>query len=250
MKLARFLYQGKEGFGTVEDGKIVVTQNQPEICSGLLDTNFFSLSEVKLLPPVSPGKIVAVGLNYKMHSEEFGEAVPKEPKLFLKPPSAVIAHGEKIIRPQSERVDYEAELAVVIGKTCAKVPETEAEDYILGYTCFNDVTARDLQSIDGQWTRAKGFDTFAPIGPFIETDFKPAGQEIRLLLNGETKQKTNLNQMIFPVPFLISYISHVMTLMPGDVITTGTPSGVGPMQTGDQVCVSIDGVGELINTVL
>lgn len=249
MKLARFLYEGREGFGVIEDGMIHVADG--DFFGSFAQTEqSLPLNTVQLLPPSNPSKIVAVGLNYKAHSEEFGEAVPEEPKLFLKPPSAIVAHGQNIICPaQARRVDYEAELAVVMQKRCAAVSEHEAEEYILGYTCFNDVTARDLQAKDGQWTRAKGFDTFAPVGPWVETDANPDCLNIRLLLNGEVKQQANTSRFIFPVRRLVSFISHVMTLLPGDIITTGTPSGVGPMVPGDIVTVAIEGVGELTNFV-
>lgn len=249
MRLARFLHEGRQDFGVIEDGMLHVAEGD---FFGIFSQTGqrLDLDAAQLLPPAAPSKIVAVGLNYKAHSEEFGEDVPEEPKLFLKPPSAIVAHGEHIVCPkQAKRVDYEAELALVIGKKCAAVSEQTAEEYILGYTCFNDVTARDLQARDGQWTRAKGFDTFAPVGPWIETDVNPDSLEIRLLLNGKVKQRSNTSQFIFPVRRLVSFISHVMTLLPGDIITTGTPSGVGPMHAGDTVTVSIEGVGELTNYV-
>ena len=250
MKLIRFLADEREQFGILENNKIYIVKGDI-FCEFEKDGKTVDLTNVTILPPTHPSKIVAVGLNYKAHSEEFGEELPDEPRLFLKPSSAVIAHGDAIVRPpQSKRVDYEAELAVVIGKRCSKISEIEAKDYILGYTCFNDVTARDLQRKDGQWTRAKGFDTFAPIGPWIETEADPDQLDIRLLLNGKVMQSANTNQFIFPVYTLVSYISHVMTLLPGDVIITGTPSGVGPLHAGDSVTVSISGVGDLTNSVI
>ncbi|OGR86142.1 MAG: hypothetical protein A3A86_03110 [Elusimicrobia bacterium RIFCSPLOWO2_01_FULL_60_11] len=208
------------------------------------------LAEVRLLAPVAPGKIVAVGMNYKAHVKEMGREIPEEPVLFMKPPSGVIGSQDAILYPKmSTHVDYEAELAVVIKKKAKDVAEKDALDFVFGYTCFNDVTARDLQKKDNQWTRAKGFDTFAPIGPWIVTDLDPGHLPIECHLNGAVKQKGNTRDMIFSVPYLVSFISRVMTLEPGDVIATGTPPGIGPMQTGDRVDVSIEGIGVLRNTV-
>lgn len=249
MKLARFSYKNKEYFGVVSGDEIIVAKGDM-FSEYKLTKKRIPLSDVKLLPPTVPSKIVAVGLNYRAHTEEFGEEVPDEPRLFLKPSSAAIGHMDAIILPkQSQRVDYEAELAIVIGKKCFKVSEDEVGDYILGFTCLNDVTARDLQRKDGQWTRAKGFDTFAPIGPWIETELDSDSVDISLLLNGEVMQSSNTNMFIFKTKQLVSYISNVMTLLPGDIITTGTPGGIGPMKSGDVVTVKIDGIGELINTV-
>jgi 2-keto-4-pentenoate hydratase/2-oxohepta-3-ene-1,7-dioic acid hydratase in catechol pathway len=206
----------------------------------------------KVLPPVMPSKVVCVGLNYRDHAKELGFDLPKEPLIFLKPGSAVIGHLDNILYPeQSERVDYEAELAVVISGRCSKVSPEEVFNYILGYTCLNDVTARDLQIKDGQWTRAKSFDTFCPIGPCIETEISnPHNLDIRLVLNGEIKQSSNTSNLIFSVSELISTISHIMTLDEGDVIATGTPSGIGPMNRGDKVCVEIEGIGTLENILI
>ncbi len=211
----------------------------------------FGLGEVALLPPCMPAKIVAVGLNYRGHAQEMKMDIPDEPLLFLKPSTAVIGPGAAIIYPKmSQRVDYEGELGVVIGKLCINVSEQDAPDYIFGYTCLNDVTARDLQKKDGQFTRAKGFDTFCPIGPCIETELDPSASIIETLLNGQLRQKTSTADFIFPVYRLVSFISQVMTLMPGDVIATGTPSGIGPMQPGDEVEVRISGIGSLHNRVV
>ena len=210
------------------------------------------ISIKKILPPVMPSKVVCVGLNYRDHAKELGFDLPREPLIFLKPGSAVIGHLDNILYPaQSERVDYEAELAIAISGRCSKVSPEEAVDYILGYTCLNDVTARDLQIKDGQWTRAKSFDTFCPIGPWIETEISdPHNLDIRLVLNGVTKQASNTSNLIFSVMELISRISHIMTLNEGDVIATGTPSGIGPMNRGDKVSVEIDGIGALENTLI
>ncbi len=208
------------------------------------------LGEVRLLAPVQPTKIVAVGVNYKAHAQEMGHELPSEPLLFLKPPSSVIGSLDAIRYPKmASRVDHEAELAVVIKKIAKNVPEENALDYVLGYTCFNDVTARDLQKKDSQWSRAKGFDTFAPVGPWIVTDLDASALPIECYVNGELKQKGNTSDMIFKIPYLISYISRIMTLEPGDVITTGTPPGIGPMKIGDMADIRIEGIGILRNTV-
>lgn len=210
------------------------------------------VSLARTLAPTAPTKIVAVGLNYRDHAREMDLAIPTEPLLFLKPASCVIGPADAIVYPpQSGRVDYEAELAVVIGKRCTKVSATQAAECVLGYTCLNDVTARDLQARDGQWTRAKSFDTFAPLGPWIETAIAdPHHLDIRLRLNGEVRQTSNTANLIFGVFELIAYISAVMTLEPGDVIATGTPAGVGPMQRGDTVSVEIESIGILENKVV
>jgi 2-keto-4-pentenoate hydratase/2-oxohepta-3-ene-1,7-dioic acid hydratase in catechol pathway len=206
----------------------------------------------RFLPPVMPSKVVCVGLNYRDHAKELGFDLPKEPLIFIKPGTSVIGHLDNILYPvQSERVDYEAELAVVISRPCSKVSPEEATSYIFGYTCLNDVTARDLQIKDGQWTRAKSFDTFCPIGPYIETEIAdPHKLDISLVLNGVRKQASNTSNLIFPVNELISRISHIMTLNDGDVIATGTPSGIGPMNRGDKVCVEIEGIGVLENMLI
>lgn len=210
----------------------------------------YGLNEVKLLPPCIPSKAICVGLNYKDHIEEMGDKIPEEPTLFIKPSTAVIGPDDYIILPEmSRRVDYEGELAVVIGRKAKNVSIEEAKNYILGYTIANDVTARDLQAKDGQWTRAKSFDTFLPIGPWIVTDLDPTSLNITTYVNGEVKQKSNTRHLIFNVPTLVSFISHIMTLNPGDVILTGTPSGVGPLKPGDVVTIEIEGIGRLTNRV-
>ncbi len=208
----------------------------------------YDLKAVTLLAPCNPSKVVAVGLNYRDHAQEMKEEIPDAPKLFLKPATAVIGPNQEIILPDiSTQVDYEAEFAIVIKKKAKNITAGDAKDYILGYTCLNDVTARDLQKSDGQWTRAKSFDTFAPIGPWITDEVNVEDADIKLILNGEQKQNSNINQFIWKVEELVSFISHVMTLLPGDVITTGTPSGIGPMQSGDKVEVVIEGIGTLTN---
>ena len=207
------------------------------------------MEDVELLAPCCPSKIVCVGLNYVEHAKELKMKLPDEPILFLKPPSAVISPGAEIVVPKSsERVDYEGELGVVIGKRCKAIASDEAKKYVLGYTCFNDVTARDLQQKDVQWTRAKSFDTFAPFGPWIAS-IDPANADIETRVNGEVKQSSNTSDLIFGVPKLIEFISQVMTLEPGDVIATGTPPGVGRLEKGDMVEVEIKGIGVLKNRV-
>ncbi len=249
MRFARLLYEDEEYFGIIRGDDITLLEG--DIFDYFSETNIHvPLDNAKLLPPCEPTKIVAVGLNYADHAKEMGDAIPKFPALFIKPSSSVIGHGDDIIYPpMSKQVDYEAELAIVIGKTASYVSEGEAKNYIFGYTCLNDVTARDLQKTDPQWTRAKGFDTFAPIGPWIETELNPDNAEIKLMLNGEIKQHSNTSNFIFKTNTLVSKISEIMTLYPGDIITTGTPSGIGPMKPGDTVEVDIDGIGILKNTI-
>lgn len=217
------------------------------------DGKTYEMEELEVLPPSNPSKIVCVGLNYHDHAVEVNMKVPDEPVLFMKPPSAIIGQGGKIIYPRSsQRVDYEAELAVIIGKRCKNIDYDRACDVIAGFTCFNDVTARDLQSRDGQWTRAKSFDTFAPVGPFIipASDFDPDNAYIKARVNGETKQDSNTSNLIFDVPYLIEFISGIMTLEVGDIIATGTPPGVGELNPGDTVEVEIEGIGTLRNEVV
>ncbi|NPV88933.1 fumarylacetoacetate hydrolase family protein [Coprothermobacteraceae bacterium] len=203
-----------------------------------------------LLAPCIPRKAVCVGLNYKSHIEEMHQAMPESPTLFIKPSTAVIGPNDYIVLPpESERVDYEGELAVVIRDYAYRVSKKEAHKYILGYTIANDVTARDLQSKDGQWTRSKSFNTFLPLGPWIETDVDPTNLNLRTLVNGEVKQQGNTSDLLFDVFDLVSFISHVMTLEPYDVILTGTPAGVGPLKAGDEVVIEIEGIGRLVNRV-
>lgn len=205
---------------------------------------------VKLLAPVTPGKIVCVGRNYAEHAREQNVDVPEIPILFMKPPSAVIGPGDSIILPpQSSRVEHEGELAVVIGREGRWISADQALDYVLGYTVANDVTARDLQRRDGQWTRGKGFDTFCPLGPWVETDLDPADVLVQTRVNGEMRQMASTREMMFPVEQLIAFISSVMTLHPGDLLLTGTPAGIGPLQPGDVVEVTVEGIGSLSNPV-
>ena len=208
-------------------------------------------SEVELLVPVVPQKIIGVGSNYRNHAKEMGKPIPSEPLLFLKPPSALLSPGRPIARPQGfERCDYEGELAVVIGRRCHRQPVSTAMNYVLGYTLCNDVTVRDLQKKDGQFTRAKGFDSFCPFGPVITTDFDVGRAAVRSHLNGKLVQDGASDELIFSIEELVSFISHVMTLEPGDVISTGTPAGVGNLQPGDVIELSVDGIGRLRNPVI
>ncbi|CAN5462511.1 fumarylacetoacetate hydrolase family protein [soil metagenome] len=210
----------------------------------------FALGDVRLLAPILPSKVIAVGRNYAAHAAEMGNDVPDRPLIFLQPSTAVIGTNDVIRLPRdSDQVEFEAELALVIGKVAKDVPREKAHEVIFGYTCANDVTARDQQRADKQFTRAKGHDSFCPIGPWIETVFDPSAVRIRALVNGEVKQDALTSDMVFDVATLVSFMSHVMTLVPGDVILTGTPSGVGPIVNGDTVTIAIDGIGELVNPV-
>lgn len=207
-------------------------------------------ADVRLLAPVLPSKVVCVGKNYRAHAAEMGGEAPEEPLLFAKPSTAVIGPGDPIDLPwQSERVEHEGELAIVIGRMCKDVPLERVADVIFGYTCANDVTARDLQASDGQWFRAKGFDTFCPLGPWIQTELHPADADITVTVNGDTRQHSGIDAMVHDVHSLVSYVSSCMTLLPGDVILTGTPDGVGPIKSGDSVSVHISGIGTLTNPV-
>ncbi|MHB8156236.1 MAG: fumarylacetoacetate hydrolase family protein [Desulfocucumaceae bacterium] len=242
LKIGRFTNGDRILFGLVE-GDSVLEVSDPFLSTGPTGRSH-NLEDLKVLAPCVPGKAVCVGLNYRGHAAEMGLALPEEPVLFIKPTSTLIGPGDNIIYPEmSERVDYEAELAVVIGKVCKNVGVREAQRCVLGYTCANDVTARDLQHKDGQWTRAKSFDTFLPLGPYIITGINPDS----LYLNGEQRQKSNTADLVFNTGELVSFISRVMTLNPGDVILTGTPSGIGPMKRGDMVEVAIDTIGTLSN---
>jgi 2-keto-4-pentenoate hydratase/2-oxohepta-3-ene-1,7-dioic acid hydratase in catechol pathway len=251
MKIIRYIDRDTSSYGILEGDTIRPLLAPP--FEGLQKADQqLPLTAVRLLAPCEPTKIVALGLNYRDHAQEMRMALPDEPLIFLKPSTSVIGPEEPIVYPpQSQRVDYEAELAVVIGRLACRVSEADAKDYILGYTCCNDVTARDLQKKDGQFTRSKSFDTFAPLGPWIETDPADPGQvTVEAFLNGQRRQHSHTGNLIFPVPVLVSFISHIMTLLPGDVISTGTPSGIGPMQPGDVVEIRLGGIGSLRNPVV
>ena len=245
MKICRFNFNGETFAGVIEEDSVTLFENNRR------KNESFPLSDVKLTAPVNPSKIVCVGRNYAEHAAELGNEVPSEPLLFLKAPSAIINDGDKITLPKySRQVEHEGELAIVIGRKCRSLFDDEDPfDHILGYTCLNDVTARDLQKKDGQFTRAKSFDTFCPAGPFIETDLDLKNGGVSTRVNGEVRQSGKFSQMVFPVDFLIRYISNMMTLLPGDVIATGTPSGVGKLDSGDVCEVEIEGIGILRNSV-
>ena len=239
-------------FGVLEDDATITVITGDPIYSGIQKTAAtVSVSKVRLLAPVIPrSKVVCIGKNYADHAAEMGGVVPEEPIIFLKPNTSVIGPNDTIVWPDmSERVDHEAELAIVIGRLCKDVPIDKVNDVIFGYTIANDVTARDLQKKDGQWTRAKGFDTFCPIGPWIDTDFIPGTQKITATINGEVKQSAQLSDMMFKVPEIINFVSRVMTLLPGDIILTGTPAGIGPMVAGADATMAIEGLGVLTNRV-
>lgn len=249
MRFCRFLFKDRVWWGMLED-EGVQPLSAPPYYRIVREGDPLPLEEVKLLAPAEPSKIVCLGLNYADHAREMGVELPKEPVIFLKPPSSVVGPGDKIILPAvSRRVDYEAELAIIIGREAYEIPKERAFDYIFGYTCANDVTARDLQMKDVQWVRSKSFNTFCPLGPWIETELDPADLSIQLKQNGEIKQKSTTANLIFKVPEIVEFISSIMTLLPGDVILTGTPAGVGPVSPGDVLEVSIEGIGNLTNPV-
>ncbi|MEK6775274.1 MAG: fumarylacetoacetate hydrolase family protein [bacterium] len=249
MKIYRVVFESRIRYAFLDGEGLVFMKN--DLSEGSVPTEtIIPMKEAVILSPCTPSKIVAAGLNYRDHAQELSMPVPEEPVLFLKPGTSVVGPGDVIYYPEmSGQVDYEAELAVVIGRQARNVEPRDAEAYILGYTCFNDVTARDLQRRDGQWTRAKSFDTFAPLGPCIETELNPDNLLVEAFLNGEMKQSSSTANLIFSVRKLVGFVSRVMTLFPGDVIATGTPPGVGAMQPGDTVEVRIQGIGSLVNTV-
>ncbi len=244
MKLVRFLHKNVVCSGALE-GEAILPEGAKDASENI------PLQDVKLLAPVKPSKVVLVGLNYLDHAKELGMEIPEEPIIFIKPPTTVIGPGEDIIYPaSSSRVDYEAELAVVIKDEIRNIKQAEAEEHILGYTCLNDVTARDLQKKDVQWARAKSFDTFSPVGPWIETELDPADIAVRSFLNDELRQDSRTSEFIFSISYLIEFISGVMTMYPGDIISTGTPHNVGPMNPGDKITIEIEGIGLLTNSIV
>ena len=263
MKYCRFNLNGSAHYGLVETvaGADEITRlllQPPQLSDGDVEglpsrrMDRISLAEASLLPPVQPSKIVCVGRNYREHAAELGNEVPQEPLLFFKPPSSLLPPGGTILRPKvSQRTDYEGELGVVISRRCHRLSDTDdVRPYILGYTCLNDFTARDLQNKDGQWTRAKGFDTFCPVGPVVADGLDPwAGVQLETRVNGDLRQSGNTKDFIFPLDVVIRYISHIMTLEPGDLIATGTPKGVGPVVAGDVIEISIEAIGQLRNPV-
>lgn len=244
--------EGRRVSYAVKSGERELTLLKQAPWHGLFETAIrVPLDEASLLAPAEPTKVVCVGRNYGAHARELGHDIPEQPLLFLKPPSSVIGPGDTIeLPPTSQRVDHESELAVVIGRRCKRVSAANALDFVLGYTCLNDVTARDLQKRDGQWARAKGYDTFCPIGPRIVTGLDPRNVTVTCWVNSELRQRGVTSDLIFPIADIIAYISEAMTLEPGDVIATGTPEGVGPLSHGDTVEVSIDPIGTLMNKVV
>lgn len=251
MKFARFMTKEKTThLGWVNDDRIGLVEGDIFGEYRRLESSL-SITGITVLPPVEPGKIICLGRNYVEHAREQGAEVPESPLIFLKAQSAILADRGQIQLPvQSEQVEHEAELVVVIGKKGRWIPVEDAFDYIFGYTIGNDVTARDLQQKDGQWTRAKGFDTFCPIGPWIETELDPSDTLITCRVNSELRQMASTREMVFTVPQIVAYISTVMTLMPGDLIFTGTPAGIGPLTNGDEVEIEIEGIGLLRNSVI
>jgi len=256
VKYCRFEYEGNVRFGLIETAaegeRITALVSDPPALMNIQQITPIMLTDAMLRAPVQPSKIVCVGRNYREHAAELGHDVPPEPLIFLKPPSSLLDPGVNIIRPKiSQRVDHEGELGVIIGKTCHNLgPDEDVRPYIAGYTCVNDVTARDLQNKDGQWTRAKGFDTFCPVGPIVSDEIDPwSGIDVETRVNGEIRQSGNTRDFIFPLEVVIRHIAQVMTLLPGDLIATGTPKGVGPMQAGDVVEVFVKDVGTLRNRV-
>ena len=262
MKFCRFQLDDQAEYGLVESiaGREEITRRllkSPYEGGDLEDLPSKAISRIpldgaRLLPPVSPSKIVCVGRNYREHATELGNEVPLEPLIFLKPPSSLLASGQTIRRPRiSERTDYEGELAAVIGRSCYKpAGDEDVRPYVLGYTALNDFTARDLQRKDGQWTRGKGFDTFCPVGPVVTDEIDPwAGVEVETRVNGQVRQHGNTRDFVFPLDVLLRYIAAVMTLVPGDLVATGTPEGVGPVVGGDVVEITVGGMGTLRNPV-
>ena len=260
MRFCRFQLEGGALYGLIESiaGQDTISRFLAQLPSAFSDFDRgrplgLALDAARLLAPVAPSKIVCIGRNYREHAKELSHPIPSEPLIFLKPPSAVLAPGGTVLRPTalSQRVDHEGELGIVIGKRCHGLRESDnVRDFILGYTCVNDVTARDLQNKDGQWSRAKGFDTFCPIGPIVVSDLDPwKGIRVQTRVNGQIRQDGNTVDFLFPVDVIMCFISQVMTLEPGDVIATGTPAGVSPLNAGDMVAVTVEGVGTLSNPV-
>jgi 2-keto-4-pentenoate hydratase/2-oxohepta-3-ene-1,7-dioic acid hydratase in catechol pathway len=250
VKIYRFVHAGKPSVGVADGDRIIRYSGSDAMTLRDATNDSVFLSDAEVLAPITPSKIVAVGRNYAEHAKELGNEAPSEPIIFLKPPTAVLDPNGTIIRPpQSERVDFEGELAIVIGKSARNIRRDDWRSVVLGFTCANDVTARDLQKKDVQFTRGKSFDTFLPLGPCIDTDLDPAALSLRTRVNGETKQDGNTRDMVFDCGAIIEFITSVMTLNPGDVILTGTPAGVGPLNAGDRVEVEIEGIGVLANRV-
>lgn len=251
MKIARFSNGAEPRFGIVDGPELVVLKGHPLAVGYETTGERVPLKEVKLLAPTIPSKIVCIGKNFADHAAEIGEEVTPEPLIFFKPSSAIIGHGEAIVLPaQSKQVELEAELTLVIGKLAKNVSEEQALDYVFGYTIANDVTARDLQFNDGQWARSKAFDTFCPLGPWIETEFLPEDQVIESRINSEVKQNVSISEMTHNIRTIVSYVSKNMTLLPGDIILTGSPAGISKISYGDLIECEIEGIGILANSVV
>jgi 2-keto-4-pentenoate hydratase/2-oxohepta-3-ene-1,7-dioic acid hydratase in catechol pathway len=249
MRVVRVFTGEDVRYGLADAASITLISDEPFAAWETDDV--IAMAGARLMPPAMPTKIVCVGVNYKSHAREMGHELPEEPLIFLKPPTSMNAPcGEIQLPPHAGRVDYEGELAVVMGRRAHRVSPEDASACILGYTCANDVTARDIQKRDGQWARAKGFDGFCPLGPWVETDVDPSDLLLETYLNGECVQSARTSDMIFDVPTLVSFISHVMTLLPGDIVLTGTPSGIGALHAGDVVEVRIEGIGGLTSRVV
>jgi 2-keto-4-pentenoate hydratase/2-oxohepta-3-ene-1,7-dioic acid hydratase in catechol pathway len=251
MKIARFSNGAEPRYGIVDGPELVVLKGHPLAVGYDTTGERIPLKEVKLLAPTIPSKVICIGKNFADHAAEIGEEVTLEPLIFFKPSSAIIGHGEAIVLPeQSKQVELEAELTLVIGKIAKNVSEKDALDYIFGYTIANDVTARDLQFGDGQWARSKAFDTFCPLGPWIETEFLPESQVIESRINGETRQHVSISKMTHNIRTIVSYVSKNMTLLPGDIILTGSPAGISVISSGDLIECEVEGIGILTNTVV
>jgi len=251
MRVARFSLNGEPKFGIVDGPELVVLKGHPLVQGYDTTGERVPLKEVKLLAPTIPSKIVCIGKNYADHVAEMGREVNPEPTIFFKPSSAIVGPGDSIVLPaQSKHVELEAELVIVIGQMAKNVSEEKALDYVWGFTIANDVTARDLQATDDQWARAKAFDSFCPLGPWIETEFVPDGQLVESRIDGETKQQASIDLMLHNVPKIISYVSQNMTLLPGDLILTGTPAGISQISAGQIVECEVEGIGTLINPVV
>ena len=250
MKVARFSNGAEPRFGIVDGPELVVLKGHPLVAGYQTTGERIPLKELKLLAPTIPSKIVCIGKNFADHAAEIGEDITEEPLIFFKPSSAIIGHGDAIvIPPQSKQVELEAELCLVIGKLAKNVSEEKALEYLWGVTIANDVTARDLQFGDGQWARSKAFDTFCPLGPWVETEFVPDGQVIESRVNGEVRQNVAITEMVHKIPAIISYVSRNMSLLPGDIILTGSPAGISVINTGDMIECEIEGIGILSNPV-
>jgi 2-keto-4-pentenoate hydratase/2-oxohepta-3-ene-1,7-dioic acid hydratase in catechol pathway len=249
MRVVRIFHEEDVRYGLADESTVTLISDEP--FAAWEPEGIVALPHAQLLAPTVPTKIVCAGLNYKGHAREMGHELPAEPVIFLKPPTSVVGHGAEIRIPDGhDVVDYEAELALVIGRRAHKVTPEQARTHVLGCTCANDVTSRVLQQRDGQWTRAKGFDTFCPLGPWVETDVDPRDTTLESYVNGERRQSTSTSDMIFDPYELVSFVSGVMTLLPGDVVLTGTPAGIGPLHRGDVVEIRVGGIGSLINRVV